>query len=145
MIRSVVVALATIVVVVFGTAFDRIAAQPSAPPAQLPVQITGATPGVNIELFINAGKVGDVTVAANGDATSILDLSNLGKVQLQVFVDVCRDGQVVKVMVVAGQPAAEDSNCRRRILGGAWWSDCGVTRTASGLVNVTQNQSNCPQ
>ena len=143
MIRSVVVALATIVVVVFGTAFDRIAAQPTAPPAQLPVQITGATPGVNIELFINAGKVGDVTVAANGDATSILDLSNLGKVKLQVFVDVCRDGQVVKVMVVAGQPAAEDSNCRRRILGGAWWSDCGVTRLTLDLTRFGMRVIGC--
>ena len=144
MIRSIVVALVTIVVVVvFGTSFDRIAAQLNTPPAQLPVQITGATPGINIELFINAGKVGDVTVGATGDATSILDLSNLGKVQLQVFVDVCRDGQVVKVMVVAGQPAPEDSNCRRRILGGAWWSDCGVTRLTLDLTRFGMRVIGC--
>ena len=64
---------------------------------------------------VNAGKVADVTINANGDGISVLDLSNLGKVQLQVYVDVCQDGKVVKVMVVAGQPTPEDKGCRRRV------------------------------
>ena len=82
---------------------------------------------------MNAGKVADVTINANGDGTSVLDLSNLGKVQLQVYVDVCQDGKVVKVMVVAGQPTPEDKGCSRRAVGGAWWSDCGVTRVTLDL------------
>jgi hypothetical protein len=128
MIRSFGVALVTTFVVVLSTSYDRIAAQPNAPPSQLPVQITGATPGINLELFLNAGKVADVTISTTGDGSSVLDLSNLGKVQLQVYVDVCQDGKVVKVMVVSGQPAPEDTNCRRRVVGSAWWSDCGATR-----------------
>src|SRR5688572_23900327 len=125
MIRSFAVALVTVVVVSVLSSTGEIAAQPqnpTAPPSQLPMQFTGGAPGINLELYLNAGKVADVTISATGEGTSVLDLSNLGKVQLQVYVDVCQDGKVVKVLVAAGQPAPEDKNCRRRVAGGAFWS-----------------------
>jgi hypothetical protein len=146
MIRSFAVALVTILVVSVVSATGEIAAQPqnpTAPPSQLPIQFTGGAPGMNLELYLNAGKVADVTIGATGGGTSVLDLSNLGKVQLQVYVDVCQDGKVVKVMVVAGQAPPEDKNCRRRIAGGAFWSDCGVTRITLDLTKFGMRVIGC--
>jgi hypothetical protein len=143
MIRSFAVALVTIVVVSVLSATGQLAAQPQNPPSQLPIQFTGGAPGINLELFVNAGKVADVTIGATGGASSVLDLSNLGKVQLQVYVDVCQDGKVVKVMVVSGQPAPADTNCSRRAVGGAWWSDCGVTRVTLDLTKFGMRVIGC--
>jgi hypothetical protein len=143
MIRSFAVALVTILFVSALSSTGEIAAQNQAPPSQLPVQFSGATPGINLELFLNAGKVADVTIGVNGEGASVLDLSNLGKVQLQVYVDVCQDGKVVKVLVVAGKPAPEDKGCRRRIVGGAWWSDCGVTRLTLDLTKFGMRVIGC--
>ncbi len=145
MIRSFAVALITIAVVSLSSISGRIAAQPQAPtpPSSLPMQITGATPGLSLELFMNAGKVADVTIGTDGTGTSVLDLSNLGKVQLQVYVDVCQDGKNVKVMVVSGQPPPEDTNCRRRVLGGSFWSDCGVTRITLDLTKFGMRVIGC--
>ena len=147
MIRSFAVALLAVVVVVFGstTRVDMAAQQPAAGatgPSALPIQFSGGTPGVNLELFLNAGKVADVTINSSGQGASVLDLSNLGKVQLQVYVDVCQDGKTVRVLVVAGQPIAED-NCKRRVVGGAWWSDCGVTRITLDLTKFGMRVIGC--
>lgn len=144
MIRSFAVAFITIVVVsVLGSSREIAAWQQNPPPSQLPMQFTGATPGINLELFMNAGKIADVTINTNGEGSSILDFSNLGKVQLQVYVDVCQDGKVVKVLVVTGKPTPEDKNCRRRIVGGAWWSDCGVTRITLDLTKFGMRVIGC--
>jgi hypothetical protein len=143
MIRSFVVALVTVVVVSWLGYSGEIAAQQQAPPSQLPMQITGATPGISLEIFMNTGKVADVAIGTDGTGTSVLDLSNLGKVQLQVYVDVCQDGKVVKVMISAGQPTPEDKNCRRRIVGGAWWSDCGATRITLDLTKFGMRVIGC--
>lgn len=146
MIRSFAVAFITIAVVVLFSARAEIAAQQPAAgasgPGNVPIQFSGGTPGVNLELFINAGKVADVTISATGTGTSILDLSNLGKVQLQVYIDVCQDGKTVRVLVVAGQPKPED-NCKRRIVGAAWWSDCGVTRITIDLTKFGMRVIGC--
>jgi hypothetical protein len=146
MIRSFAVAFITIVVVVLFSARAEIAAQQPAAggsgPGNVPIQFTGGTPGVNLELYVNAGKVADVTISANGTGASILEISNLGKVQLQVYIDVCQDGKTVRVLVVAGQPKPED-NCKRRIVGAAWWSDCGVTRITIDLTKFGMRVIGC--
>ena len=138
MMRSFAVAFVTIAAGGFFGARDYLVApQPAAGgagPSALPIQFTGGTPGMNLELFMNAGKVADVTINSTGQGASVLDLSNLGKVELQVYVDVCQDGKTMRVLVVAGQPPPED-NCKRRVVGAAWWSDCGVTRLT---LNLTQ-------
>ena len=144
--RSFAVAFITIVLVSVFLSPGELAATSQArpaPPSQLPIQISGAPPGASLELFMNTTKIADVAVDANGEGTSILDISNLGKVQLQVYVDVCQDGKVVKVMVVTGQPTPEDKNCRRRIVGGAWWSDCGVTRLTLDLTKFGMRVIGC--
>jgi hypothetical protein len=147
MFRSFVVAFVTIVVVVLSGAKDDIviAQQPAAAArgaSSVPIQFTGATPGTSIELIMNAGKVADVTINSTGQGASVLDLSNMGKVQLQVYVDVCQDGKVVKVLVVSGQPPPED-NCKRRVAGAAWWSDCGVTRITLDLTKFNMRVIGC--
>ena len=145
MIRSFAVALITIVVVVaFSTVRADVLAQQqgAAGNSAVPIQFSGGTPGLNLELFVNAGKVADVTIGTNGTGNSILDLSNLGKVQLQVYVDVCQDGKVVRVLVVDGQPKPDD-NCKRRVVGGAWWSDCGVTRLTLDLTKFGMRVIGC--
>lgn len=146
MIRSFAVALVTIVVVVLVGAGSAITAEQGAKsatgPSSLPIQFTNGTEGVNLEIFVNAGKVADVTVNASGQAASVLDLSNLGKVQVQVYVDVCQDGKTVRVLVVAGQPMPE-GNCKRRMVGAAWWSDCGVTRITIDLTKFGMRVIGC--
>lgn len=145
MIRSFTVALVTIVAVSLSGPVGRIAAQSrnAATTQSVPMDFTGGTPGVNVELFLNSGKVADVPLDAQGAGTSILDLGNLGKVHLQVYVDVCQDGKLVKVLVADGQPAPEDQGCKRRIAGGAWWSDCGVTRITLDLTKFGTRVIGC--
>jgi hypothetical protein len=149
MIRSFLVAfVAMFGVVVFGARDYLLASQPAQQPGtvagagSVPIQFTGATPGTNLELFLNTGKVADVAINSSGQGASILDLLNLGKVQMQVYVDVCQDGKTVKVLVVSGQPPPED-NCKRRMVGAAWWSDCGVTRITLDLTKFGMRVVGC--
>lgn len=130
MMRSFVVALVTILLVTVVAPFERLAAQPNAPPQQAPVDFVGGVPGVNIEIYINAGKVADAPVGSAGDASWVLDLSNMGKTRVQIYVDVCKDGKIVKVAFVTGngQPPPKDEDCDRKLLAVGFQSDCGVTR-----------------
>ena len=47
------------------------------------------------------------------------------------------------MLVVTGKPTPEDKNCRRRIVGGAWWSDCGVTRITLNLTKFGMRVIGC--
>lgn len=121
MIRSFVVAIVTAVALH--------AAAPSAEqakPSPTPVSVTGGTPGVNIEFYLNAGKLADQTVNATGSANWLLDLSNMGKTKVTMYVDVCKDGKIVKVMFVTGtgQAPPEDDDCNRRLAAMSFQSDC---------------------
>ena len=96
MIRSVIVALATIVGVSILCPVGELAAQPANVTSQsvkYPVDFTNAPPGVKIELFLNNGKLADVTVGVTGDASWVLDLGNMSKTRVQIYVDVCKDGK----------------------------------------------------
>jgi len=133
MIRSFAVGVITVALVVLFTPVGLLQAQAAKTvPSNVPVEFSGGTPGLNLELFINNGKVADTTVNAQGTASSILDFSNLGKAQVHIYIDDCQDGKTVKVMVAAGQQA-EDNGCKRRFVGAGWWNDCGVTRISIDL------------
>jgi hypothetical protein len=84
---------------------------------QLTVNIANGSAGSLIEFAINAGKVGETTVDAGGSALSILDVSNLGKVRVEVYVEVCVDGRTVVRIVQEGETVPEDENCNRRRVG----------------------------
>jgi hypothetical protein len=95
-------------------------------PAPTPVSVTGGTPGVSIEFYLNAGKLADQTVNSTGGANWLLDLSNMGKTKVTMYVDVCKDGKIVKVMFVtgSGQAPPEDDGCNRRLAAVSFQSDC---------------------
>lgn len=111
-------------------------------PANAPINFSGGAPGLNIELYINNGKVADLTVNQQGTANGFLDFSNLGKAEVRVYVDECQDGKTVKVMVTPGQ-AAEDNGCKRRIAGGAFWTDCGKLKLTIDLRKFGLHVVNC--
>lgn len=59
MMRSFVVAAVTILLVSGLTPLERLAAQGPPLATQVPVDIVGGVPGVNIEVFMNNGKVAE--------------------------------------------------------------------------------------
>src|SRR5687767_12181020 len=132
MIRLVFVAVATVASVVSFSLSPHLAAQQpgNQKAVPFPVQITGAAPGLNLELFVNAGKVADVPISPDGEGSWVLDLGNLGKTRMQVTVEQCEDGRQVQRVYFSGPGVTipQDSKCKRRLAGAAWWSDCGVTR-----------------
>lgn len=132
MIRSFVVAIVA--------AAALLAAVPSAAqpkPAPIPVSVTGGTPGVSIEFFMNATKLADTTVNTTGGADWVLDLSNMGKTRVTIYIDVCKDGKIVKVMFVtgSGQAPPEDDDCNRRLAAVSFESDCGAIRITLNFAN----------
>lgn len=133
MIRSFLVALVTVVVVSGPGALGRLAAQPANTANQsisFPITVEGGTPGVSIEFYLNAGKLADATANSTGGLASILDMGNMGKTTVQIYIDVCKDGKIVKVLfVTAGnQPPPKDEDCDRRLAAAGFQSDCNVTR-----------------
>jgi hypothetical protein len=87
----------------------------------LDVEITGVAGGAFIEISMNGGKIADLQSDAQGTGTTVLDLSNQGKALVQVYIDVCKDGKVVRVhLVTNGQEPPKDENCDRKLAGVFW-------------------------
>lgn len=144
MIRTFVVAFVTTVAVSMGL----LEAQSTGAPAQggrIPVSVVGGTPGVTIEFFMDAGKLADATVNATGGVDWVLDIANKGKTRVQIYVDVCKDGKIVKVMFVTGSgaPPPKDEDCDRRIAAVSFQSDCGVTQITLNFANFGANVIGC--
>ena len=137
MLRSLAVAVIAIAAVSAVAPREVVHAQPKIdqPQFSYPLDIGGATPGVTIEIILNGQKQGDAIADAAGNADWVLNL--VGKSQVTIYVDVCQDGKVVKVMFVAGsgQTPPEDQRCRRRIVAVSFRSDCGVTQITLDFKN----------
>lgn len=140
--RSFAIALVTFVVVSFAGPFRGLAAaQPGSggqpQPPSFPIEMMGGTPGVSVEIFLNAGKIGDVTLNTSGSGDFVLNLANAGKTRVTVYVDVCQDGKIVKVQFVTGdgQAPPQDESCRRRMGAVSFQSDCGVIRITLNFTN----------
>lgn len=90
------------------------------------LDIGGAAPGSALEIALNGGKIADATADQKGETTSILDLSNLGKVRVTVYVDRCENGRMVKVQLVTegNTPPPAGDGCDRKPAG-FFWSDSG--------------------
>ena len=142
MMRAFVIALFTFVVLL-ATPFSGSAA--AQPPPSYPLEFTGGTPGVSIEIFLNAGKVGDTTLNTTGSGDFILNLANAGKTRVEIYVDVCKDGKVIQVKFVTGngQATPEDESCRRRIAAISFQSDCGVIRINFDFTNFGARVVGC--
>jgi hypothetical protein len=149
MIRLCLIALVTIVGVSLATLPEPLAAQANAGAAQQPVsfplEFVGGTPGVSIEVYLNAGKVGDTTLNSTGGGNWLLDMGNSGKTRVTIYVDVCQDGKIVKVLFVTGGGAAppEADDCDRRLAAVSFESDCGVTRITLNFRTFGANVLGC--
>jgi hypothetical protein len=85
------------------------------------VHATNASPNSVLDLAMNGGKVGEIKTDPTGTGTSILDFANMGKVQVQVFVERCEDGKIVRIqMVVVGETVPADQGCDRKPVGFFW-------------------------
>ncbi len=140
--RSMVVAALTMLIVAFATAPEPLRAQ-SRTAGTTPVELSGGTPGANVDFFANGSKTGDTTLDSLGAASSVLNLLNIGKLQVRLYVDTCQDGHTVKVLVESGTPAPEDKGCKRRTVGAPWQTDCGVTRITVDLRKFTAHVIGC--
>jgi hypothetical protein len=145
MIRSFAVALVTIVVVSFAGPFGMVAAQSVNATTQHPLVFAGGTPGVSVEIFLNNGKVGDLTLNSTGSGNSILDYGNIGKTRVTIYIDVCKDGKIVKVMFVTGngQAPPRDESCRSRLAAASYQSDCGAVSINFDLRNFGARAVGC--
>lgn len=89
-------------------------AQPAAKPAQ--IIVNKALAGINIDIFMDAGKVQTVPVSQQGTAAFALDFLSPAMPQGQLYVEVCKDGQRLRV-ISAGANIPEDQGCSRKPVG----------------------------
>jgi opacity protein-like surface antigen len=100
--------------------------------------------GVSFVLDIsNQGKTAKSTGTTDnqGSPSNVLDLSNVGKVKVDVYVEVCQNGQHV-VIVDSGMTPPDDGSCKmRRRIGGFWLtgSDTLKIDVGTGTAIVTHN------
>lgn len=103
-----------ILIGLIGAAWMASASIASAQTAAL--RVTNATPGLNIDLYLDAGKVGTITVDPKGEGGFGLDLLNLGKPTGQLYIETCKDGQRVRV-ISDGTVVPTDDGCNRKPVG----------------------------
>lgn len=85
------------------------------------VDVTGAMGASVLDIAMNGGKIADIQPDPQGTGTTTVDLANAGKAQVQVFVDRCQNGQVVRVQLVTdGRTPPRDENCDRKLAGVFW-------------------------
>lgn len=83
-------------------------------PAQ--IIVNNAPAGINIDVFLDAGKVQTVAVNQQGSTGFDLDFLSLGKPQGQVYIETCKEG--VRIRVVSdGTTVPEDEGCDRKPVG----------------------------
>lgn len=90
-------------------------------PAQ--IIINNAPPSINIDVFIDAGKVQTAQVNQQGTTGFTLDFLSLGKPSGQMYVEVCKDGQRIRV-ISDGVNIPEDEGCNRKPIGAAFTFTC---------------------
>ena len=146
MIRSFVLAIVTVIAVAGAGPVGRLAAQ-GAPAAKrispVPVTISGGASGSVVEAFLNEGKVADIPVGTAGDASWVLDMGNMGKAKVQIYVDVCENGRVEKVLFTTGGTPPKDEKCDRKPLGVAFWNDCGATKITLDFTRLGASVMGC--
>jgi hypothetical protein len=101
-------------IVAVATAAMPVLAQPAPKPAQ--IVVNNAPAGINIDIFLDAGKVKTVPVNQQGTAAFNLDFLSMGKPQGQLYVEVCKDGQRIRV-ISDGVTVPEDQGCNRKPVG----------------------------
>jgi hypothetical protein len=97
-------------------------AQTAKKPAQ--VTITNAPPGLNIDIFMDGGKVQTAVVNQEGTSDLSLDFLSLGKPQGQVYIETCKDGQRIHI-ISDGTNVPTAEGCDRRPAGVPFGLSCG--------------------
>jgi hypothetical protein len=93
---------------------------------------------------MNQGKVVDLTIDAAGEASWVLDMGNMGKSKVEIYVDQCKDGKIGRVLFTTGDMPPKDEDCDRKPLAGAgFWNDCGVTRITLDFRRFGANVMGC--
>jgi hypothetical protein len=93
------------------------------PPKAAQIVVNNAPAGINIDIFLDAGKVQTVPVNQQGTAAFNLDFLSMGKPQGQLYVEVCKDGQRIRV-VSDGATVPEDEGCNRKPAGVVFTFTC---------------------
>lgn len=86
--------------------------------AQAPAHIVvnNAPAAVNIDIFLDAGKVHTVPIGQQGTAGFDLDFLSLGKPQGQLYIETCKDGQRIRI-ISDGTTVPTDEGCNRKPVG----------------------------
>jgi hypothetical protein len=100
------------------------AASAQTPSKRAQVAITNAPPGINIDIFMDGGKVQTAVVTPQGTSEISLDFLSLGKPQAQVYIETCRDGQRVHI-ISDGTNVPTEEGCNRRPVGAPFGLNCG--------------------
>ena len=93
--------------------------------------------GANVSLQLaDVGKTASVPTDADGRASFALDVANVGKSEVSVYVDEdCPNGETR--VVLSGANGAQKSECRRRRkIGAFWWRGSGHVTIDVGLGTV---------
>ncbi len=101
---------------------------------------SGATVALDIS---NMGKTAHSTGTTDSNGSSVLDLSNIGKARVDVYVEVCQNGQHV-LIVDSGVVPPDDGTCHDRKKVGTFWLHGGDTLTVdvgTGTATVTPGPS----
>ncbi len=87
------------------------------------VMVRRAPAGEAVEVVLNAAKVGSGTTDASGEVSLPLDLSSIGKTEIDanVFVDACDSLHRVIVVERAKLPDPQQPGCARRDVAGLYW------------------------
>ena len=85
------------------------------------VEVTGLDPGAALDLALNGGKIGDATAGSDGRAVMTASIGG-DRARVNVWVDRCQDGKIVKVhFVVEGHAEPpKDEDCDRKLAGWFW-------------------------
>jgi len=96
-------------------------AQTAPKPTQ--IIVNNAPAGINIDIYLDAGKVQTAVVNQQGSTGFDLDFLSLGKPQGQIYIETCKDG--VRIRVISdGTTVPDDEGCNRKPVGVAFTFTC---------------------
>lgn len=101
-------------IAIVATATAALAQTPAAKPAAL--KLTHATPGMNIDVYMDSGKAGTISIGSNGEGELDLDFLSLGKPKGQVYIETCKDGQRIRI-ISDGTTVPNEDGCNRKPVG----------------------------
>jgi hypothetical protein len=101
-----------------------------------------AAAGIPVVLELaNRGKVSAGATDTQGNVSLPLDLANMGKVQMDVAVEECPNGE--KAVVIIGPNGEQKTECKRRKIGVLWWggSQHATIDLSTGSLHVAQTET----